>query len=396
MRHAARAVRHALAALLLAACVSPAAGPAAGPSATPGSTVTTRPATGAPTATPTPQPKVPAIREETVQRGLSLPWDLAFLPDGRMLVTERAGTLLVFESGEPNARRLAAHPVPDVRAQGESGLMGIAVDPAFATNRLLYVCASRTDEGEWRNQVLRFRLDATALVFDGYVIRQGMRAASIHDGCRILIGPDGKLWATMGDAAQQSLSQDVSSLNGKVLRVNLDGTIPSDNPILPGAAGRTAVYSYGHRNPQGLAFEPGTGRLFEVEHGQNDHDEINLIRPGANYGWPAQRGPGGTARGFVDPLWTSGAAGTLATSGGTFVSGAQWGLWSGSLFVASLKEADLRRFSVAGETVTERETLLDRTYGRLRSPLLGPGGALYVTTSAGSGDRIIRLVPSLD
>lgn len=337
---------------------------------------------------------MPTLRDEVVQSGLSIPWDLAFLPDGRMLVTERVGNLLVFESGEPNAQRVANLAVAGVRAQGESGLMGIAVDPAFATNRFVYVCASRIDEGQWRNQILRFRFDANALTLDGFVIREGMRAAAIHAGCRLVFGPDGKLWATMGESGQRPLAQSTSTLNGKVLRVNTDGTIPDDNPVLPGASGRTAAYSYGHRNPQGLAFEPSTGRPFAVEHGEDDHDEINLIRPAANYGWPQQRGPGGAARGLVDPLWSSGPAGTLATSGAAFVSGQPWGLWTGSLFVATLKESDLRRFTIEGDVVTHREVFLDRRYGRLRSPVLGPNGALYVTTSNGAGDRIVRLTAS--
>lgn len=332
----------------------------------------------------------PRLTDTVIQSGLSVPWDLAFAPDGRMFVTERGGNILVFEGGAPNARRLSSTLVPQMRAMGEAGLMGIAVDPGFAMNGLLYVCASRTDEGEWRNQVLRYRASGNTLTFDGYVIRTGMSAATIHDGCRLLFGADGKLWVSMGESGNAKLAQDPNVLNGKVLRVETDGTVPADNPILPGAAKRTAVYTMGHRNPQGLAVQPGTGAMFEVEHGATTHDEINLLKPGANYGWPIQEGPGGTAKGFTDPLWSSGGV-TLATSGGTFVTGPQWGGWSGSLFVCTLKEQDLRRFQVNGTTVVPREILLDQKYGRLRSPVLGPDGALYLTTSQGSGDRIIRL-----
>lgn len=388
----------ALAIVLVVAACSPVASPSptgAAPLASPVRTGAGT-ATAAPTASPspTPVPKVPTVRDEIVQSGLSLPWDVAFLPDGRMLVTERVGNLLVFESGEPNARRVANLAVPGIRAQGESGLMGIAVDPDFARNEFVYVCASRTDQGQWLNQILRLRLDTAGLTLDGFVIREGMRAAAIHDGCRLVFGPDGKLWATMGESGQPRLAQDPNSLNGKVLRVNGNGSIPDDNPVLPGAAARTAAYSFGHRNGQGLAFQPGTRTLYEIEHGEDEHDEINVIRAGANYGWPQHQGPGGGPRGYVDPLWSSGPAGTLATSGGAFVAGPQWGLWSGSLFVAQLKEADLRRFTIDGAAVTQREVLVDRKYGRLRSPVLAPNGALYVTTSNGAGDRIIRLVAS--
>lgn len=268
--------------------------------------------------------------------------------------------------------------------------MGIALDPAFATTGLLYVCASRTDEGEWRNQVLRYRVTGTTLAFDSYVIRAGMGAATIHNGCGVRFGADGKLWVTMGENGNAKLAQDPNSLNGKVLRVETDGSVPADNPLLPGATKRTAAYTMGNRNAQGLAVQPGTGAMFEVEHGATTHDEINLLRAGANYGWPTQEGPGGTAKGFVDPLWSSGTV-TLATSGGTFVSGPQWGEWSGSLFVCTLKDQDLRRFRVTGTTVAPAEILLDQKYGRLRTPVLGPDGALYLTTSQGSGDRIIRV-----
>jgi glucose/arabinose dehydrogenase len=318
-----------------------------------------------------------------------VPWDLAFAPDGRMFVTERPGNILIFESATPNARRLASIPVENVRAQGESGLMGIALDAGFASNGLLYVCASRSDEGEWRNQVLRFRANGNQISFDGFVIRAGMRANVIHDGCTVRFGPDGKLWITMGEAAMPRLAQDPASLNGKALRVNPDGSIPSDNPVLPGASGPTAVYSWGHRNAQGLAFQPETRRPFVIEHGSIEEDEINVLEAGANYGWPAVEGPGGDPR-FRDPVWSSGPS-TIAQSGGTFVAGQNWGSWSGSLFSATLKEADLRRFVVEGTRVTAAEVLLDGKYGRLRTPVLGPDGALYVTTSNGSGDRIIRL-----
>jgi glucose/arabinose dehydrogenase len=248
------------------------------------------------------------------------------------------------------------------------------------------------DGGEWRNQILRYRAGATGTTFDGYVLREGAQAATIHDGCRLRFGPDGKLWATMGENGNGRLAQDPSSLNGKILRMNADGTVPADNPILPGAAARTFAYSMGHRNPQGLAFQPGTDVIFEIEHGATTNDEINVLAPGKNYGWPDQEGPGGTAKGFVDPIWTSGAT-TYATSGATFVTGAQWGAWSGSLLVATLKEQDLRRFAVNGTAVVQRETLYDQKYGRLRSIVQGPDGAIYVTTSNGSGDRIIRITP---
>jgi glucose/arabinose dehydrogenase len=333
------------------------------------------------------------LTDTVVRTGLSIPWDLAFAPDGRMLVTERVGNILVYASREPGAALLSNTGVAGVRAEGEAGLMGIELDPGFASNGLLYVCVSVTDEGQWRNEVLRYRMQGNTPIFDAYVIRRGMLAAGNHDGCRIRFGPDGKLWVTMGDAGTSTRAQDPNSLNGKVLRVNGDGTIPADNPIMPGAAGRTAIYTMGNRNPQGLTFQPGTGVPFEVEHGDSTHDEINILVSGGNYGYPISRGPDGPG-GYLDPAWSSGDT-VIAPSGADFVTGAAWGSWEGSLFVAQLRETDLRRFTIVGGTAVQQEILLNGTYGRIRTARLGPDGALYLTTSNGTGDRVVRLIPSL-
>ncbi len=331
----------------------------------------------------------PRLTVTTVQSGLNLPWDVAPLPDGRLLVSERVGNLLVYQSTAPGAVQLANNPVVGTRENGEGGLMGIAVDPSFATNSFIYVCASRDDEGQYRNQVLRYKLVGNLIAFDGFVIRRGMTAAGNHNGCRLRFGPDRKLWVTMGDAGNLRNGQDPNALNGKVLRVNIDGTIPSDNPIIPGSADRSAIYTWGNRNPQGLAFEPGTGTPYEVEHGDDTHDEINILVAGGNYGYPLYRGPVGRP-GFIDPAWSSGNV-TLATSGADFVFGPQWGAWSGSLFVAQLKEMDLRRFELFAGTVRQTNILYDNTYGRLRSVVFGTDGALYITTSNGTADKILRI-----
>ena len=342
---------------------------------------------------PLPAGTVPRLLATTVRSGLAIPWDLAFAPDGRMFVTERVGNILIFASAAPNATQLAnVFPVPNINASGESGLMSIELDPGFAANSLLYVCVSVNDSGQWLNQVLRYRMNGNTPMFDGYVIRFGMRANTNHDGCRIRFGPDAKLWVTMGDAGDTANAQNPNVLNGKVLRVNGDGSIPADNPIMPGASARTVVYTMGNRNPQGLTFEPGTGRVIEVEHGDDTHDEINILRVGANYGYPVCRGPCGDPR-FVDPAWSSGSV-TLATSGADFARGAQWGAYDGSLFVATLKETDLRRFTLAGAVATQREVLFDGTYGRMRTVRQAPDGSLYITTSNGSADQVIRITPT--
>ena len=396
----------AVAVLWLSACASPAATSTVTPvaaTATAAATATGA-ATGGPSGTPAPSAAaafVPRLTDQVIQSGLVTPWDLAFTPDGRMLVTERRGTVQIFESGAPGAAKLATLTIDNVREFGEAGLMGIAVDPAFATNGLVYVCATRleTPSGTPVNQVLRYKVSGTAWNLDGYVIRTGLRSGGNHDGCRIRFDGTNHLWVTMGETGMPSLAQDPNSLNGKVLRVNPDGSIPADNPIIAGAAGRTAVYTWGNRNPQGIAIAGAD--VYEVEHGENDDDEINFIQPGVNYGWPVVHQSGGAARGMKDPIWSSGSV-TFATSGAAFVTGPQWGSWSGSLFVCALKDTSLRRFTVTPTVATQQDLLFKGTYGRLRAALQGPDGALYLTTSNRDGrgspvsadDRVVRIVPA--
>jgi glucose/arabinose dehydrogenase len=335
----------------------------------------------------------PNLSTSLVQAGMDHPWDLAFAPDGRMFVTERVGNLLVYQSGMPGAVQVANTAITGVRAEGEAGLMSLEFDPAFAANSYLYICASRMDEGQWRDQVLRYRVVGDTVAFDGYVIRRGMIAAASRSACRIRFGPDGKLWVTIGDAGNSNRAQDPNSLNGKVLRVNSDGTIPADNPVLPGAIGRTAIYTWGNRDAQGLAFEPVTGRAFEIEPGDDTQDEINILIAGSNYGYPLLRGVAGRA-GYADPAWASGS-GSVATSGGEFLSGAQWGGWNGTLVVATTKEADLRRYELFDGTARQADLLFDNVWGRLRTPRLAPDGSLYLTTDNGAPDRILRITATL-
>ena len=352
-------------------------------------------------ALPAPAMAAPALRARTVQDGLVIPWDVAFAPTGQMFVSERPGRVKVFRSGSPDAALLRSNTIANVHASGEAGVMGLAVDPNFASNRFLYVCASLDHNGRWLNQVLRYRVrDNWSLSLDRILIRTGMKANTIHNGCALEFGPDGRLWVTMGDANVQSRAQNPSSLNGKVLRINRNGSIPSDNPIMPGASSRTAVYSMGHRNPQGLAFHPTTGRVYVAEHGPEVNDEINWVQAGLNYGWPCVTGNGTPynpisacdGKTFTDPIWRSGAP-TIATSGAAFVSGPRWENWSGQLFVAQLKESDLRRFVITdgGATADHRATYYNGRWGRLRAVVFGPGRHLFITTSNGSNDKVIRV-----
>ena len=356
-------------------------------------------------ATPTPVlGAAPTIDATVIQDGLDIPWHLTFLPSGEMLVTERAGRIRVYASDEPGAPLLRIGVLGlGVRAEGEAGVMGIVHDPAFAANRLVYVCLSRQVNDQWLNQLIRYRLS-----FNHYFVYRGvliwnMKANRTHNGCAVEVGRDGKLWVTMGDAGVSSRAQDPSSLNGKVLRLNRDGSVPADNPVMPGADHRTIVYSMGHRNPQGLTFTP-QGKVYAVEHGPDRDDEINLILPGRNYGWPCYTGAGnrwtiyagpcGPASEYEPPAWSSGAP-TIATSGAAFAASYAWGAWRNHLFVATLKQQDVRRFSSAdgGARMVYRETLFDASWGRLRAMVLHDGDLYLTTSNGGSGDRIVRLRP---
>lgn len=348
----------------------------------------------------------PSLSTTVVSSGLSHAWDLGFLPDGQMLVTERPGRIRVYASGSPGAALVRTITVPSVRAEGEAGLMGLAVDADFASNGYVYVCASReyTGSGGWRNEVLRYTVGAAGGWSAPTRILGGMLAATIHNGCAVEMDRSGRLWVSMGDANQTGLAQDRSSLNGKILRMTRDGGTPADNPVIGGT--RNVVYSMGHRNPQGIAIRPGTDQVYAVEHGPAVNDEVNRIVAGGNYGWPCHTGASTAACGpsatTIGSLWASGAS-TIATSGATFVASSQWADYGGQLFVTTLKERDVRRFGIdaPGVSLGDPATHFDGVWGRLRASVLGPGGQLYLTTSNGAasglcptGDCVIRVSPA--
>jgi glucose/arabinose dehydrogenase len=319
---------------------------------------------------------------EVVARRLETPWALAFAPDGRLFVTERPGRIRLIAGGRLQRKPVA---VLKVVERGESGLMGMALDPHFEDNGFLYVCYS-ADIGGGRgvNRLSRLTFHDGAAAGE-LILLDRLPAAEMHDGCRVKFGPDGKLYFSLGDAGVAELAQRLDSLAGKILRVNSDGSVPADNP-LPGSP----VYSFGHRNPQGLAWDRD-GRMIASEHGPTGRDEINLIRPGANYGWPRVRGKAGDSR-YVDPLIESGDD-TWAPSG--------IAIHGGDLFVAGLRGQQLYRMTIGRDLeVARAASLLDRTYGRLRDVVVGPEGALYVTTSNRDGyttdiddddDRILKV-----
>lgn len=340
-------------------------------------------------AAPTPG-AVTIAAAETIVSGLDTPWSLAFAPDGRIFVTERPGLIRIVENGRVRPQPFADLR-PQVAAEGEGGLLGLALDPAFAETHHLYVYLTYRYGDELRNRVLRLT-EHDGAAQDPVGIVDGIPGAAIHDGGRIKFGPDGMLYVTTGDASNQGLAQDQHSLAGKILRLKPDGSIPPDNPF-PGSP----VYSYGHRNPQGLAWQPGSGALYATEHGPTGDDEVNVIRPGGNYGWPLVRGIAHDDR-FIDPVIAFSPA--VAPSGAAFYDSARFSCWQNSLFFATLRGTHLHRLALngpAGGPTSER--LLDGAFGRLRDVVVGPDGYLYILTSNRDGrgqptaedDRLIRV-----
>jgi glucose/arabinose dehydrogenase len=339
----------------------------------------------------------PALTASTHVSGLVVPWDLAFTPDGAMLITERPGRLRVFRNGVLEPPLV----VPGVYAVGEGGLLGMALDPDFATNRFVYLCLDQADGAgnPVDVRVTKWQLDAGYSSFTGGVpLVTGLPISSsgLHSGCRPRFGPDGHLWIGTGDALQGVNPQSESSLGGKVLRVDRE----LGNPVPGNLNG--LIYTKGHRNVQGLAVRPGTSQVFSVEHGPDRDDEVNLLRAGGNYGWDPVPGyeqsrPMTDFSKFPDAVgavWSSGFP-TIATSGATFVTGGQWRGWDGALIVACLKGEQLRVFGLdAAGGVVRDQVALQGVAGRLRTPVQGPDGALYVTTSNGSNDQVLRVVPS--
>ena len=318
----------------------------------------------------------------TITTGLRAPWGLAFLPDGRAVVGERdTGRILLVPAGGGEPTEVTR--LPDVHHAGESGLLGLAVSPEYESDGLIYAYYTTAAD----NRVVRFRLDgADPAGPEVEEVLTGLASARIHDGGRIAFGPDGNLYIGVGDAADPDLAQDPRSPNGKILRIRPDGRIPDDNPF-PGSP----VYSLGHRNVQGLAWD-SAGRLWASEFGQNTFDELNLIRPGANYGWPEVEGSGDTRGGrFTNPVltWTTDEASPSGIA-----------IRDDILYMAALRGERLWVMNLDGETVSgQPRALFTGELGRLRTIELAPDGSLWVTTSNTDGrgdprdgdDRIVLL-----
>ena len=340
----------------------------------------------------------PDIDVDVLVDGLSVPWDLDFTPDETMLFTQRSG-ILSARLTDGTVQTVTAD-FSDFRASGEGGFMAILVDPNFNANRRFYTCQTHFSPREVQVIAWTINTDYTEATRVSDPLVGGIPGGGRHSGCRLRFGPSGYLWIATGDGVNGTNSQDLASLGGKVLRVNAStGTGAPGNPF----TSAPLVYTYGHRNVQGLARRPCTSQMWSVEHGPFIDDEINLLVSGGNYGWDPVPGYNESVPmtdltkypDAVEAKWSSGSP-TLATGGGIFLEGSHWGDWEGRFAVASLKDSTLRIFEFANDGAFVNQVVvseLDGTYGRLRTPMMGPDGALFVTTSNGSNDRILRVAP---
>jgi len=340
-----------------------------------------------------------------VDQGLDTPWSIAFLPDGRMLVTERPGGLRVVENGKLSPEPVAG--TPKVRAKGQGGLMDVALHPGYATNGWIYL--SYSDPGSnaagadvSMTAIVRGRIKDHQWVDEETIFRAPIETylpTAHHFGCRLVFDGKGYLFFSIGERGRGENAQSTQLPNGKIHRLFDDGRIPSDNPFVHESGAVPSIWSYGHRNPQGLVQHPATGELWETEHGPRGGDELNLIQSGRNYGWPVicygmdYNGlpiTGGitSKEGMEQPVtyWTP----SLAVCGIDFYTGEKFPKWKNNLFVASLAAQELRRLVISGHTVMEQEVVF-KNVGRLRDVVSGPDGFLYVVLN--QPDQIVRLEP---
>jgi glucose/arabinose dehydrogenase len=345
---------------------------------------------------PTPSAIDAPIRATTVASGLEHPWGLAFLPDGRMLVTERPGRLRVVGKDGQLTKPLAG--VPAVYASGQGGLLDVAVSPTFATDRLVYLSYAEPGEGGAGTAVARGRLGDGTLENVQVIWRQVPKVnGPNHWGSRLLFARDGTLFVTTGDRyGYRERAQDLATTIGKIVRINADGSIPQDNPFAKREGARPEIWSYGHRNVQAAALNRN-GQLWTVEHGARGGDELNHPQAGKNYGWPvitygidysgARIGEGTAKAGMEQPLyyWDP----VIAPSGATFYTGDAFPEWRDSLFVGSMRPGALVRLAIDGDRVTVEERYL-RDVGRVRDVVQGPDGLLYLLTDEPNG-RILKV-----
>ncbi|WP_457331579.1 PQQ-dependent sugar dehydrogenase [Rhizobacter sp. P5_C2] len=346
-----------------------------------------------------------AIDVVPVASGLQNPWGLAFLPDGRMLVTERPGRMRIVAADGRLGEPLQGLPAVDARSQG--GLLDVALDPKFASNGLVYwsyaEAGSRSESDKNGTAVARGRLQGDRLTEVSVIFRQLPKVKSTaHFGSRLVFGRDGRLFITLGDRyLMRDDAQNLGNHLGKVVRIEADGRVPADNPYVKTAGARPELWSIGHRNMQGAALNPWTGALWTHEHGPQGGDEVNLDGAGKNYGWPvisygceygscAAIGEGKAKAGMEQPLTTW--VPSIAPSGMAFLTSERYAGWKGSLFVGALAGQMLVRLQLDGDKVVKEERLLTELHERIRDVRQGPDGFLYLLTDNNPG-RVLRVTP---
>ena len=345
--------------------------------------------------------EVQRFRAQTFTEGLEFPWGLAFLPDGRLLVSERPGRLrLVAADGRLDPQPVAG--LPPIAAVGQGGLLDVALHPDFAKNALVYLSYAAEGPGGYGTEVLRGRLEGHALRDVQVIFRlQPKSKTSHHFGSRLVFDRQGYLYITLGDRGEMERAQRLDDHAGSVIRLHDDGRVPADNPFVGKPGAKPEKFTLGNRNMQGAALHPQTGELWAHEHGPQGGDEINIIRAGVNYGWPVitygrnyvtgtKIGEGTTKPGMAQPIlyWTP----SIAPSGMAFYTGERFPGWRGNLFVGALAGQMLVRIQLDGERIVHQERLLEGALGRIRDVRQGPDGLLYLLIDSAQG-RIVRLEP---
>jgi glucose/arabinose dehydrogenase len=336
----------------------------------------------------------------TVVSGLEHPWGMAFLPDESILVTERPGRLRIVRQGQLDPAPIEG--VPPVYASGQGGLLDVALDPEFISNRVIYLSYAAEGDGGNSTRVARAtlgdgRLEDLEVIFTA----EPLVRSSKHFGSRLAFDPAGHLFITVGERGQGERAQHLGDHNGTVIRLHPDGSVPEDNPFVGTAGARPEIFSYGHRNAQGMAIHPETSIPWLHEHGARGGDEVNIVRPGVNYGWPvitygidysgAPIGEGTHKEGMAQPIhyWVP----SIAPSGMAFYDGEAFPEWQGDLFVGALRSRLLARLEIDGEEVVAEERLLEGAIGRIRDVEVGPDGYLYLLTDESDGG-LYRLEPA--
>ena len=349
---------------------------------------------------------IPKFRVETVAKNLEIVWSIVFAPDGRIFFTERPGRVRVIENG--TLRVAPFFVVPDIELKGESGLMSIALHPDFAENHYVYLAYGYQTGGDQMVRVARYR-ETGATLIEPKTIIENIPASRYHSGTRLKFGPDGKLYITTGDATKQERAQRLDSINGKTLRLNDDGNIPDDNPFVGQAGARPEIWTYGHRNAQGMDWQPGSNLMFQTEHGptwidgvslfkRTGGDEVNIVERGKNYGW-AKISHTMRRAGMETPIIEYSPA--VAPASGMFYRGDLFPEFKNNFFFGTLKGQAIIRLVLDGRKIVAQDKLLTKQYGRIREVAEAPDGSIYFSTSNRDGrgsptaddDRILRLVP---